>query len=192
MDMRDFAIGSLGVCLQYASAGIQEVGDNGGDQVGWFQHSTGGSASDAWCMDLQYACDLKNYCNRIGMQGSTAHDQRVFMLSKADEMTSKLLIPRSGYCPTVATVAKQNGRFRPATFAPSVGDLVLFDFHRQGEPHHVGRIRKVSYPSHGLVYTVEGNTGPGVAGSQEDGDGVYIRERGWNRIFGFVHYEGTV
>jgi len=190
LDLRQLALDALSVANQYADAGITEVGDNGGDQVGWFQHSTGGSAGDSWCADFVYACFLKTYCNRLGFPaGADSHGQRVFMLNHADEMTARTKIARTGYCPTVAQSAKVAGRFHNSAFTPSPGDLVLFDFHGQGEPHHVAFVRGLDGAN---VLTTEGNTSSGVAGSQADGDGVYKRERPRTHVYGFVHFEGLV
>lgn len=190
LDLRQLATEALAIANQYAEAGIQEVPPNTGDQVNWFQHTTGGAAGDAWCADFAYACFLKAYCNRLGFPaGANSHDQRVFMLAHADEMTARTKIARTGYCPTVAQSAKIAGRFHNAAFTPSPGDLVLFDFHAQGEPHHVAFVRGLDCVN---LLTTEGNTSSGNTGSQADGDGVFKRERGRGSIYGFVHFEGTV
>jgi hypothetical protein len=69
---------------------------------------------------------------------------------------------------------------------PRRGDLVLFDFDGDGQADdHIGIVvRVVHLPSTGgryagsyILKTVEGNTSSGVAGSQTDGGGVYIRTR---------------
>lgn len=50
-------------------------------------------------------------------------------------------------------------------------------------PGHTGLI--ISETSPGKFKTIEGNTGPGEAGSQRDGDGVYVRDRSINLISKF-------
>lgn len=69
---------------------------------------------------------------------------------------------------------------------PRRGDLVLYDFDRDGRTDdHIGIVTRVLHlPStKGKLFgsyvlrTVEGNTGAGTAGSQSDGDGVFVRTR---------------
>lgn len=68
---------------------------------------------------------------------------------------------------------------------PLRGDLVLYDFDGDGQANdHIGIVVKVIHlPSTKgklfgsfVIQTVEGNTSSG-AGSQSDGDGVYVRTR---------------
>jgi hypothetical protein len=69
---------------------------------------------------------------------------------------------------------------------PLRGDLVLYDFDGDGAADdHIGIICHVLHlpATKGKLFgsyvlrTVEGNTGSGKAGSQSDGDGVYVRTR---------------
>lgn len=185
--VRTLALHALGIAMGYADAHTKEVGTNAGDQVEWFQHTTGGSKGDSWCADFVYACLLKSYCGTKSLlTGTTNHDNRVIMLAHADAMSAEFHIPRSGYCPDVADAAVKQFRFRSKLFAPSAGDLVLFDFHGQGEPHHIAFV--VGRQTDGTIRTVEGNTGSGPGGSQGDGDGVYRRVRPMAHVFGYVHW----
>ena len=57
------------------------------------------------------------------------------------------------------------------------GDIVLFDFNKQGKSIHVGLVIGYDKNKH-LIETVEGNTsGEGKVGSQDNGEGVHIRHR---------------
>lgn len=78
---------------------------------------------------------------------------------------------------------------------PQREDLVLFDFDGDGQTDdHIGIVVKVVKRGPLLtLQTVEGNTSSGVAGSQADGGGVYLRTRvvrrssvAFIRIPGFV------
>jgi hypothetical protein len=69
---------------------------------------------------------------------------------------------------------------------PRRGDLVLYDFDGDGQADdHIGIVVQVIHlpATKGKLFgsyvlkTVEGNTSSGVAGSQSDGGGVYIRTR---------------
>lgn len=69
---------------------------------------------------------------------------------------------------------------------PRRGDLVLFDWDGDGRANdHIGIVVKVIHlaTTKGRLFgsfilkTVEGNTSSGVAGSQSEGDGVYVRTR---------------
>lgn len=72
------------------------------------------------------------------------------------------------------------------TTAPKRGSICMHQTNAtQG---HIGVVVRVVGP---LVYSIEGNTGPGEGGSQRDGDGLYrrVRRRGfWS--WGFAHIEG--
>ena len=96
-----------------------------------------------------------------------------------------VLMPLSGSCIALAQSAHAHGLLLPPNCAPSAGDLVLFHF-RPGLPHHVGFVRSAD-PSH--IFTVEGNTSSGAAGSQWDGDGVFWRRRPRESVFGFVGWD---
>lgn len=187
VDLRKLATDAMAIAVGYARAGTAEHGPNAGDQVEWFQHAARGVKGESWCADFVYACFLKAWCMEKGLlTGADAHSNRVIMLDHADAFSAETGIPRTGYCPTVAKVAKIKDRFLKAGEIPSVGDLALFDFKEQGEPHHIGIIRGKS--ADGTLRTVEGNTGPGESGSQGDGDGVYLRQRNRSVAYGFVHW----
>ena len=186
---RQIAELALKIALGYASAHVKEVGGpNRGDQVEFFQHTTGGGIGDSWCADFVYACLLKSWSQSKGLLKTAAQeDSRRVMLAHSDEFSHETGIPRTGYCPTVAAKAKTAGRFHAKDFSPSPGELVLYDFHDQGEPHHIGFV--VSRNADGSLRTVEGNTGPGDGGSQGNGDGVYRRTRPRTHVYGFVSFE---
>jgi hypothetical protein len=184
---RALSVHALAIAEGYAEAGTLEQGNNRGDQVQWFQHAAGGVPGESWCADFVYACILKAYCQAHNLLiGATDHDNRAIMLAHADAMSAEFHIPRTGSCIAIADVAVKQFRFRTPHFRPAAGDLVLYDFHGQGEPHHVGFVRGVQ--PDGVIRTVEGNTGPGDTGSQGDGDGVYLRVRGRSKVYGFVHW----
>jgi len=63
--------------------------------------------------------------------------------------------------------------------APKRGDLVCYDFDGDGQfDDHIGIVVRVTSLGPVLsLETVEGNTSSGVAGSQSNGDGVYVRRR---------------
>ena len=188
MSLRKLATDALAVALEYADAGTVEVGGNNrGDQVEWFQHTTGGAAGESWCADFVFACFLKAWCNGKGLlTGADAAANRAIMLAHADAMSKETGIPRTGYCPQVARSAKLQGRFKKAGDAPLPGDLVLYDFGKQGEPHHIGFVVEVM--ASGSLRTVEGNTSGPSGGSQSDGGGVYQKVRGSAFVFGFVSF----
>lgn len=64
-------------------------------------------------------------------------------------------------------------------------DLVLFDFGTAGGIKHVGFLRK-PWNGHGPLYTLEGNTSFGTAGSQDNGGAVALRERDISLVHSIV------
>ncbi len=70
---------------------------------------------------------------------------------------------------------------------PFAGDVVCYRWGSDDWPDHIGIVEKVlalrwrGKEFAGLVRTIEGNTSPGVRGSQANGGGVYRRTRWINR-----------
>ncbi|MDU1225070.1 CHAP domain-containing protein [Varibaculum cambriense] len=93
------------------------------------------------------------------------------------------------YCPTGLANARRLGRTRDKR-AAKPGDLVFFDWNKDGVSDHVGIVtaNRGSY-----LETIEGNTSPGVRGSQSNGGGVYRRARSLSLVIGVVspQYSGT-
>lgn len=87
-----------------------------------------------------------------------------------------------------ADARSHRGCFRgwtTATRGVLPGDLVVLF----GPGVHVAMVRKIA---DGVVYTVEGNTSSGDAGSQSNGGGVFLRVRPMSAVYGFalVNYPG--
>lgn len=81
---------------------------------------------------------------------------------------------RNGYCPAIAAGI---GSYRRVPLAQArAGDFILFAFPGVGgaEPDHIGVLVARDAAT---VTCVEGNTSPGTAGSQNNGQGVYQRTR---------------
>jgi hypothetical protein len=78
---------------------------------------------------------------------------------------------------------------------PFRGDLVLYDFDGDGQYNdHIELVIKVLHLGPTLILrTVGGNTSSGIAGSQADGDGVWLRTRtiARNRV-AFARIPGSV
>jgi hypothetical protein len=72
-------------------------------------------------------------------------------------------------------------------------DHVTYDFHGHGPYDHVGQVERViSLGPVVVIRTLEGNTSPSVAGSQENGDGVYRKTRAVRRSsVAFFRVPGT-
>lgn len=62
----------------------------------------------------------------------------------------------TGYVPTLEAWGKQEGRFAEhGTARPNPGDIVIFDWGRDGTPDHTGIVERVD--PDGRVHTIEGN-----------------------------------
>lgn len=87
---------------------------------------------------------------------------------------------KTASCGTLWNWAKANGMVVPVTQAQS-GDWVEFTFN--GVKHaHIGIVVGKTVDGR-YLYTVEGNTSSGSAGSQTDGEGVYFRKRPISQVF---------
>jgi hypothetical protein len=99
------------------------------------------------------------------------------------------LIPKTAYTPTFANWFRKQGRWGTS---PRPGAVVFFDFPNDGVNRisHVGIVEAVNRD--GSVICLEGNTSPGVAGSQRDGGGVYRRTRKTGIVgYGYPAYATT-
>lgn len=99
---------------------------------------------------------------------------------------------RTVYVPSIIADAKvaQNGWklwLDPARAKDApIGAAVIMDFGSSRDVgEHVGLLRE-RYVGGGTVKTVEGNTSPGASGSQDNGQGVYARERSLGVVIGFA------
>lgn len=112
-----------------------------------------------------------------------------FCIKEADRLSDKIKLRVPPYFPAVAQwkgwsedpntgcLVFKYSSYRPIE-KPQRGDIVIFDF------SHCGIVRDKPYTptSSGVTFipTIEFNTGPGNAGSQRDGEGVFKRERSYN------------
>lgn len=134
-----------------AKAGVREVGGNNrGPKVRAYLASCGLGEGWPWCAAFVTFCLHQAGYRDFGSAGVSAWD----------------------------SYAAQHGLLKTRPFR---GDLVGFDLDGDGQvDDHIGFVRRVlSIRIAGcwLLSTVEGNTSSGVAGSQEDGDGVFCRVR---------------
>ena len=92
------------------------------------------------------------------------------------------------YCPTMLAAAKRQNKTLTNIKNAMPGDIVFFDWGRDGVADHVGIVEKNcgSY-----VQTIEGNTSVGTAGSQSNGGVVARRTRAWSTICGVVRPDYT-
>lgn len=81
---------------------------------------------------------------------------------------------KSAYTPTVADWYRKQGRFFTDRSEAELGDLIFF--HNGSRISHIGILRDDA-PEAGAIPTIEGNTSSGSSGSQDDGGGVFKRER---------------
>jgi cell wall-associated NlpC family hydrolase len=60
------------------------------------------------------------------------------------------------------------------------GDIVFFQFDTDAQPDHVGIVVKNDGKKY--LWCIEGNTSGNTKGSQANGDGVYLKKRGYGTI----------
>jgi len=87
------------------------------------------------------------------------------------------------YIPTLYTIGKAKGW---NTIEPKKGDLVLFDWEKDGKANHIGIF--VEWLEKGVSFTcIEGNTSSSDKGSQSNGDGVYKKKRFVSNVLSFTN-----
>lgn len=84
-----------------------------------------------------------------------------------------LIGPKTAYTPTLANWFRQRGQWSDT---PTVGALVFYDWpsDSRNRIQHVGIVESIG-PN--TIQTIEANTSSGVAGSQDNGGGVWRRTR---------------
>lgn len=82
------------------------------------------------------------------------------------------------YCPSVVNQLRRDGNWKGKS-NPQPGDLVLFDWDRDGEADHIGLVERVN--ADGTIATIEGNT----ENPQTGREGVWRRTRTMGTILGF-------
>lgn len=140
---------ALELVLQLAAEHVHEVGGNNrGPMVAAFLRSCGIDVPAAWCMALWHYAFA-----RVG-----------------------LVIGGGASVGNFQEWGKANGDL---VTRPLRGDLGCWHSDSTSWPFHVFGVEHVLSlgPAGFLLRTVEGNTSSGVAGSQDDGDGVYRRTR---------------
>lgn len=63
-------------------------------------------------------------------------------------------IPKFAYCPYGVNWFVDNGRWQDRSYTPSPGDVIFFDWEKDGITDHVGIVERLE---NGLIHTVEGN-----------------------------------
>ena len=61
------------------------------------------------------------------------------------------------------------------------GDLLMFNFSGGNTTKHIGFLKEIK---NGVYYTIEGNTSASSSGSQDDGEGVRLKQRKLGQIVG--------
>lgn len=93
-------------------------------------------------------------------------------------LTALIAQSPKGYagCESFEAWAKSRSLIVPTT-SVQAGDILLYDFYKSGVSEHTGIATGGIDPHTHLIPTVEGNTAAENAGSQANGDGVYIKHR---------------
>jgi hypothetical protein len=129
-------------------------------------HETGGNNHGPW---------VKKFLAEVGLPEGYAWCDAFQSYEEDGVAGHRLPIESASVGQTYATAQ----RLGWVVAKPARGDLVCYDFDGNGQFNdHIGLVVRVL----GLgpvitMQTVEGNTSSGVAGSQADGDGVFLRTR---------------
>lgn len=148
----------------YEQVGVREYGNNRGKHIKKYLNSVGLGEGYPYCAAGQYYC-YKEAAERLNI----GYNEIPYF--------------RSGSCNAI-----WNGTNKTRTsFAPFVDDLI---FWRSGRSGHVERIIEVGEA--GWIVTIGFNTSSGSYGSQDDGQGVYIRKRSIYTFLGRMKVRGLL
>lgn len=142
----------LSVALHEIGVKEHPAGSNDGPRVHEYQAVTGAYRA-AWCASFVQWC-LKQAGCAVPAFG------------------------RSAYVPYILSTAKAHGML---VNAPKPGDIVCFDWERDGVADHIGFVLKVI--DHRTFETVEGNT---AVGNDSNGGEVMRRTRNVSEVAGFI------
>jgi hypothetical protein len=145
-------------------------------------HEVGGNNHGPW---------VKKFLGEVGLPEGYAWCDAFQSFEENGVAGHRLPIESASVGQTYAT-GKQLGW---AVTQPARGDLVCYDFDGDGQfDDHIGLVVKALGLGPMLtLQTVEGNTSSGVAGSQGDGDGVFLRRRVVSaKSVGFIRIPGNV
>lgn len=144
-------------CEGEARKGVRETGNNRGPRVEFYQSKDGLKLDP----DTGYP-----WCAALVVAGFEEVGRPLVELHESASVGHLL------------QYAGQHGWVVPQ---PARGDVVCFFWGGTSDwwPDHTGMVRGVKGTT---LLTVEGNTSGGMAGSQDDGDGVYLRERSMTAI----------
>jgi cell wall-associated NlpC family hydrolase len=70
------------------------------------------------------------------------------------------------------------------------GDLVFYQFDEDAQPDHVG-IVQFNNKTFKTINAYEGNTSGNAKGSQSNGDGFYLKKRGYGTIMAIARPKGV-
>jgi hypothetical protein len=134
---------------------------------------------------------LKAWCAAKGLLiGKTDAENQAIMLAHADAFTAETHIARTGSCQTSYDAAAHLYRTRSKEFQAQTGDQIYYDFpvngKKLGRAHHTGVVLEC-LPD-GTIKDAEANTVSGTGGDQSDGQGVFVRVRSREFVYGFAHY----
>lgn len=87
------------------------------------------------------------------------------------------------YVPYILTEAKRAGSGLTITAEPAAGDLVIYDWEKNGVSDHIGLFSKWVSKSGGTFEAVEGNT---AVGNDSNGGEVMVRERFKSSVAAFI------
>lgn len=163
----------------------EQYGPNDGPWLRAEQHKV----DEDW-MHIQH----QPYCAEIGLEVATFEACHF-------EPRTRFGGLNTAYCPSIydaiiAGLKSTDGKIKFVHVNPDVihkGDIIILTWGGAGSnPHgdHLARARADSLTAMSPVLTREANTGPGDAGNQSDGDGVYdrVRSRGNIAVVGRLQY----
>jgi hypothetical protein len=156
-------VGSLAFKVAAGEVGVKEdpAGSNDGPRIRTYQSATGAYRAP-WCASFVSWC--------LDKTGRFKRDRGV----------------NWAYCPSILAAARAGKANLSIVKTPRRGDLVLFDWQRDGTPDHIGFIDGPS--SDGGWKTIEGNTS---AGNNSNGGQVQRRTRYPSDITAFVRATRT-
>jgi hypothetical protein len=174
------ALKALALNLAFAKAGLRETdGPNRSPQIDAVEQEFG-LIGAAYCVMGQGHVYAKALAFLTGQDTAPATLRHILQ----HDLTAFVVFDPS--CSQMKARNASRKLWRDGILGVQPGDLVFFNWKGGSAPQHVGMFEQMLGGER--FATVEWNTGPGPAGNQSDGDGVYHRtDRTLRHVVGYMH-----
>lgn len=162
---------------------IEEGGNNNNKYAKYFNKGGNFKPFDININNVSWCAIFVSYCLELDKNPLFYH-----LKDKNGNLRAGAFQKCCTYCPTIEQHFKENKKLFDGVnskMKPQKDDIVLFTWNKPDTADHIGIV--LDYDKNtGFLTTIEGNTSSTSAGSQDNGDGVFIKKRHISLTSGFI------